>query len=49
MTPKVDKGKDKAEPEPEQPEMVLSPKTFMVVSRRGRTGRGGEGEGCFFS
>lgn len=27
-TPKVDKGKRKAEPE--QPEMVLSPKTFMI-------------------
>lgn len=30
-TPKVDKGKRKAEPEPEQPEMVLSPKTFMMA------------------
>ena len=28
-TPKVDKGKQKAEPE--QPEMVLSPKTFMMA------------------
>ena len=25
MMPKVDKGKRKAEPEPEQPEMVLRP------------------------
>ncbi len=30
-TPKFDKGKQKAEPEPEQPEMVLSPKTFMIA------------------
>ena len=28
-TPKIDKGKQKAEPE--QPEMVLSPKTFMMA------------------
>ncbi len=39
-TPKVDKGKRKAEPEPEQPEMVLNPKTFMM----GEPERGGEGE-----
>ena len=29
-TPKIDKGKRKAEPEPEQSDMVLSPKTFMI-------------------
>ncbi|KAF9531479.1 hypothetical protein CPB83DRAFT_904584 [Crepidotus variabilis] len=29
-TPKIDKGKRKAEPEPEQSDMVLSPKTFMM-------------------
>ena len=28
--PKVDKSKRKTGPEPEQPEMVLSPKTFMM-------------------
>ncbi|KAF8885399.1 hypothetical protein CPB84DRAFT_1816838 [Gymnopilus junonius] len=29
-TPKIDKGKQKADPEPEQPEIVLSPKTFRI-------------------
>lgn len=29
-TPRIDKGKQRAEPEPEQEEMVLSPKTFQV-------------------
>jgi len=50
-TPKVDKGKRRAEPEPEQPEMVLSPKTFMMgeperedsEKRRRRGGGGGGG------
>lgn len=32
-TPRVDKGKQKAEPEPEEPEMVLSPKTFIINER----------------
>jgi hypothetical protein len=30
LTPKVDKGKGRAEPEPEEPEKVLSP-TFMIT------------------
>jgi len=29
-TPRIDKGKQRAEPEPEQEEMVLSPKTFQI-------------------
>ncbi|KAF9555391.1 RNI-like protein [Agrocybe pediades] len=33
VTPRVDKGKQKADPEPEEPEMVLSPKTFMINER----------------
>jgi protein phosphatase 1 regulatory subunit 37 len=29
-TPRIDKGKQRAEPEPEREEMVLSPKTFQI-------------------
>ncbi len=56
-TPKVYKSKRKAEPEPEQPEMVLSPKTFMMGEPEREEGKGrrrggyldDERGGCCFS